>query len=141
MPAPPKKKKVPRPIINGRRAKVLVVDDDAFISGIYILSLERIGFDIKVVRNGLEGLEAAKADRPDIILLDLMMPKMDGFETLQRLKKDKNLKDIPVLVLSSLSQKEDTARALELGATDYLKKNETLPKQCILKVYRALKLL
>lgn len=135
-----KKKPIIPPEIDGRQVKVLVVDDDEFLSNIYVISLRRYGFGVSVARNGEEGLAAARKDKPDIILLDLMMPKMDGFETLENLKSDDGLKDIPVLVLSSLGQKEDTSRAMDLGAADYLRKTETLPNECLRKVYAALKL-
>jgi CheY-like chemotaxis protein len=134
----PKPKQMP--LINGRPVKILVIDDDAFISGIYVLALGRAGCDIQVVRSGKEGLVAAKANPPDIILLDLMMPEMDGFETLERIRKDTKIKDIPVLILSSLTQKEDTERVLSLGAAGFLKKTETLPKDCLSRVKETLKI-
>jgi len=124
--------------INGRPPKVLIIDDDSFISGIYVLGLERAGCAVAVFQNGREAIVAAENDPPDIILCDLMMPEIDGFETLILLKKNNKLKDIPVLVLSSLSQKEDAERAKELGAYGYLKKTEVLPKDCITKVKKAL---
>lgn len=135
-----KKKPIIPPVIDDRPVKVLVVDDDEFLSNIYVISLKRYGFDVSVARNGEECLAATRKDKPDIILLDLMMPKMDGFETLENLKKDDKLKDIPVMVLSSLGQKEDTGRAMSLGAADYLRKTETLPNECLRKVYDVLKL-
>lgn len=133
--------KLPPPLIGDRRAKVLIVDDDDFISGVFALPLERTGFDVHVVPDGIQALEAVRNDKPDLILPDLIMPKLDGFDTLTKLKKDKRTKDIPVLVLSSLSHGEDTARALELGAIDFMKKTETLPKECVRKVYETLNLL
>ena len=126
--------------IDGHPVRVLIIDDDPFISGIYVLGLERAGCAVGVIHDSKKALIAAEKEPPDIILCDLMMPNMDGFEVLERLKKNKKLKNVPVLVLSSLSQKEDAERALDLGAVGYLKKTEILPDDCIGKVKAALNL-
>jgi DNA-binding response OmpR family regulator len=100
--------------------KVLVAEDDPFLAKIYRMNLEQEGFEATVVGNGELALEAAKKDPPDIILLDIMMPKMDGFAALEQLKKDATLKDIPVLVLSNLGQESDVKKGKEFGAVDFI---------------------
>jgi DNA-binding response OmpR family regulator len=123
---------------NGEQVRVLVIDDDVFISGIYVLSLENAGIAVEVARDGVAGIKQAHEFKPHVIILDVMMPVMDGFETLERLKKQKATRGTPVLMLTSLTQKEDVARGQELGAADYLKKTETLPIEALAKIKKVL---
>lgn len=101
---------------------VLVVEDDPFYSKIYKTKLAKEKIESQVVGNGNEAMKAAQVLRPKLILLDLIMPEKDGFETLAELKADPNLKDVPVIVLSNLSQEEDIKRIMSMGAVDYLVK-------------------
>ncbi len=119
-------------------AKILIIDDDPFLSGMYASRLVADGFTVTSAMDGVEGLEVAKRDKPDVILLDILMPRMDGFETLKRLKADKNLKNIQVLMLTSLGQKDDIDRALQQGAADYLMKTQTLPSDASEKIKKLL---
>lgn len=114
--------------------KLMVVDDDRFITKVYSIKLTHEGYDVILAYNGEEALEKAKKDKPGLILLDLIMPRMDGFETLERLKKDPKLKKIPVLVLSNLGQETDIERAMELGAEDYLVKSNISLKYILEKI-------
>lgn len=100
------------------------------------LSLE--GFKIVAAADGEKALRAVKKDRPDLILLDLMLPKKDGFEVLAELKKDPETKDIPVVVLTNLGQKADVDRCSKLGAVDYLIKAHFVPSEVIAKIKRIL---
>jgi CheY-like chemotaxis protein len=122
------------PSMPGEGKKILIVDDDQFITSIYQTKFESEGFAVVTALNGLEGIEVAKAQMPDLILLDILMPKLDGFEALARLKKDPQTKDIPVLMLTSLGQKTDVDRGLEAGAADYLLKTQTLPTDAAKKI-------
>ncbi len=101
---------------------VLVVEDDPFYSRIYKTKLAKEKIESQIVGNGNEAMKAAQVLRPKLILLDLIMPGKDGFETLAELKADPNLKDVPVIVLSNLSQEEDIKRIMDLGAVEYLVK-------------------
>ncbi len=101
---------------------VLVVEDDPFYSKIYKTKLAKENIASEIVGNGIEALVAVKKSRPGLILLDLIMPGKDGFETLAELKADKATDHIPVIVLSNLSQEEDINRILALGAVEYLVK-------------------
>ena len=123
----------------GGKNKVLIVDDDAFLSGIYATKLELEGFQVVTARDGEEGLKTAGEENPDIILLDVLMPKLDGFETLKRLKQDEATKAIPVIMLTNLGQKEDIEQALEAGAQDYLIKAHFVPAEAVEKIKSVLK--
>ena len=99
---------------------VLVVEDDKFLSNIHKVKLAKEGFEARHAANGEEALKMAREKKPDLILLDLIMPIKDGFETLKELKADEALKDIKVIILSNLSQEEDRQRTMALGAVDYI---------------------
>lgn len=107
--------------------KILVIDDDPFTRDVFQLALEHAGFAVASAEDGVAGLAAVKAERPDVIMLDIMMPRMDGFETLAKLKSDPETKGIPVIMLSSMRASEDIARAMKDGAAAYLKKGEAVP--------------
>ena len=118
--------------------KVLIVDDDAFLSGIYATKLELEGFQVATARDGEEGLKAAMREKPDLILLDVLMPKLDGFEVLKRLKADADTKPIPVIMLTNLGQKEDIEKGLQDGAVDYLIKAHFVPAEAVDKIKKVL---
>ncbi|HEY4518290.1 MAG TPA: response regulator [Candidatus Paceibacterota bacterium] len=109
--------------VPGARKSILIIEDDRFLREIAGQKLEAEGFAVMSATNGKEALEilATKA-RPNIIVLDLILPGMSGYEILEKVKQDVNLKDIPVLILSNLGQEEDIDKAKKLGATDYLVK-------------------
>ena len=118
--------------------KVLIVDDDAFLSGIYATKLELEGFGVATARDGEEGVKAALKEKPDLILLDVLMPKLDGFEALKRLKADPETKSIPVIMLTNLGQKEDIEKGIEEGAVDYLIKAHFVPAEAVAKIKKVL---
>ncbi len=121
-----------------KKVKVLIVDDDAFLSGIYATKLELDGFEVVTARDGEEGLKAAMREKPDLILLDVLMPKLDGFEVLKRLKADAETKPIPVIMLTNLGQKEDIEKGLQDGAVDYLIKAHFVPAEAVDKIKKVL---
>ncbi len=121
-----------------KKVKVLIVDDDAFLSGIYATKLELDGFEVATARDGEEGLKAAMREKPDLILLDVLMPKLDGFEVLKRLKADPETKPIPVIMLTNLGQKEDIEKGLQDGAVDYLIKAHFVPAEAVDKIKKVL---
>jgi len=123
-----------------KKVKVLIVDDDAFLSGIYATKLELEGFAVAAARDGDEGLKAALKEIPDLILLDVLMPKLDGFEVLKRLKAEPATKNIPVIMLTNLGQKEDIEKGLEEGAVDYLIKAHFVPAEAVAKIKKVLKM-
>lgn len=121
-------------------AKILVVEDDEFLANIYKTKLGIEGFAVVAAKDGEAGIKAAKKEMPDLMLLDILMPKMDGFEVLKALKADSKLKRIKVIMLTNLGQKEDVDRGLELGADDYLIKAHFLPSETVAKIKKILNL-
>lgn len=113
---------------------VLVVEDDPFYSKIYKTKLAKENIEAEVVNNGDEALKTVKKARPGFVLLDLIMPGKDGFETLKELRADPNLSSVPIIVLSNLSQEEDVKRVMESGATEYLVKANVPIQDVINKV-------
>ena len=122
-----------------KKIKVLVVEDDSFLAGIYTTKLGLEGFEVLSAGDGEAGLKMAKKEIPDIILLDILMPKMDGFEVLDELKKDPTTQKVPVIVLTNLGQKEDVERGLKGGAADYLIKAHFVPADTVAKIRKVLK--
>lgn len=102
--------------------KVLLVEDDKFLRRVLEKKIINKGFEIFSAVDGEEALEKLILDKPDIILLDIILPKKSGFAFLENIKKDPNFKDIPVLILSNLGQDEDIKKGLELGAKEYFVK-------------------
>ncbi len=101
---------------------ILVAEDDLFLQKIYINQLKKGGYDVSGVPDGERALQIMKTGGVDLVLLDIIMPKKNGFEVLQERKKSKALMNIPVIVLSSLGLDSDITKAKELGATDYFVK-------------------
>ena len=101
---------------------ILIVDDNPTNLGVVVDYLEEYGFEILIARNGLVGLNRAQQTQPDIILLDVIMPNLDGFEVCRRLKADASTADIPVIFMTALSNVEDKLKGFQLGAVDYVTK-------------------
>lgn len=118
--------------------KVLVVEDDKFLIKAYSAKLKKEGFDTILASNGEDALRIAGEEKPDIILLDLIIPKKDGFDVLYDLKQNSKLKEIPVIVLSNLGQPEDIERAKKIGANDYLVKSNISMKDMVDKIKEVL---
>lgn len=116
------------------KTKVLLVEDDKMIIDMYTLKFSQEGYDITQAENGKDGLDLAKKELPDIILLDIILPQMDGFTVLKELKADDSTKNIPVVLLTNLGQDGDVKKGLELGAKDYLIKANFTPSQVVDKV-------
>ena len=122
------------------KKRVLIIEDDEFLAGIYTTKLDLEGFDVFHAADGEAGIKLAKKAKPDLILLDILMPKMDGFEVLKALKKDPATKDTPTVMLTNLGQKEDVDKGLELGAVDYLLKAHFVPSETVSKIKKILKM-
>ena len=122
----------------GNGEKILIVEDDPFLLSMYVTKLELANYGVLQASDGALGLETAKKDKPALILLDILLPEMDGFEVLTALKQDERLKDTPVILLTNLGQKEDIEKGLELGAVDYLIKAHFTPQEVMQKISTAL---
>ena len=112
-------------------SKVLIVEDDAFLRKAYNNVLTKEGFDVVLAVDGQEGLDAIKNDTPDIVILDMLMPQLDGIEFLERVNLKENYPNLKVIVFSNMSIQEKIDRALELGATDYKTKAMFSPKEMV----------
>ena len=106
--------------------KILFVEDDDALAGVYLVRLQAEGFDVRRVANGEEALAAATEYAPDLILLDVMMPKVSGFDVLDILRNTPEVANVKVIMLTALSQDADRKRAEELGADDYLVKSQVV---------------
>ena len=107
-----------------KKISVLIVEDDKSIMNAYKYKFDEVGFKVMVANNGDEALRLIKKNIPDIILLDILMPVKDGFETLVELKQNKNWQKIPVIVASNLGEEKDIAKAFKLGADEYIVKSK-----------------
>ena len=126
-------------IENMDKKRILIVDDDPLIARMYENRMQLDGYDVNVAANGEEALADVLRQKPDIILLDVMMPKMNGVETLKALKDDEKTKDIPVIILTNLGDRpEDIDKAKSLGALDYLVKSKISLKELSEKVKKTL---
>lgn len=121
------------------KIKILLVEDDPFLLSMYSTKFEIEGFTVLSADNGEDGLRLSTTERIDIILLDILMPKMNGFEVLEELKKNEKTKKIPVILLTNLNQKDEIERGLALGADDYLIKAHFMPSEVVEKIKKVLK--
>ena len=121
------------------KKNILLVEDDKFLSEMYVNKLASSDFEVELASDGREAMAKAKEVKPDLILLDIVLPKMDGFEVLQELKQDDSLRGVPVIVLTNLGQKEEVEKGLKLGATDYIIKAHFTPTEVVAKVRKVLK--
>ncbi len=121
--------------------KILIVEDDEILAKLYKTKLAKEGFEIQVASDGQEGFEKAKSFLPDLIILDLIMPRVDGFGFLQKVNQDPELssKKIPISVLSNLGQESDIKKATDMGAKDFFVKADISLTQMIDKIKAALK--
>lgn len=111
------------------KAKVLFVEDEEALADIYATKLSMEGFDVLTAKDGVEGVDLALHENPDLILLDIILPNKDGFEVLEDLKKNPNLKTVPILMLSNLGQNYEVKRGMKLGAYKFLTKSDFTPSQ------------
>lgn len=126
-------------MVNNTKAKVLVVEDDEMLAGMYSEKFTLSGFQVQVSHNGFEGVKMAESFLPSVILLDIIMPKMDGFVALKKLKKNPATENIPVIMLTNLGQADDVEKAKSLGALDYFIKANHTPADVVKKVEEVLK--
>lgn len=114
--------------------KILIVEDDRFLRELIKRKLIGEGFEVSEAVDGEEGIKKIKEEKPDLVLLDLILPGIDGFEVLNRAKEDEGVKNIPIVILSNLGQREEIERGLKLGAIDYMVKAHFTPGEIIEKI-------
>lgn len=119
--------------------KILIIEDDKFLRELIVrkLSIEK-EFEIVHAVDGESGLKVFKESKPDIVLLDLILPGIDGFEVLAKMKQDPSLSPVPVIILSNLGQKDDVERGMKLGAVDYMVKAHFTPNEIVEKLKQIL---
>ena len=120
--------------------KVLIVDDDETLSAVFETALQKSGLETVFALNGKSGIDKAKSEKPDLILLDQVLPDISGNEVLKTLKMDTQTQSIPVLILSNFSQEELVKEAINNGAMDYIFKYQVEPQDLVSKVKQALKM-
>lgn len=113
------------------KGKILIIEDDRYISKMYQLKLSLEGYEVVVAENGREGVDKVKEFQPNIILLDILMPELDGFEVLKIVKSEEASKNIPVLIMSNLGQEDHIQKGLELGASGYIVKSQFTPSKVV----------
>jgi len=118
--------------------KVLIVEDDKFLRQLIVQKLVKEQYEVIEAADGEQGLKKVQQENPDLVLLDLILPGIDGFEVLSRIKKNQELAKVPVIILSNLGQQEDVQRGLNLGAVDYLIKAHFTPGEIVEKIRKAL---
>lgn len=117
---------------------ILLVEDDPFLVEIYITKLKEEGFAVESVADGEECINKLEEKIPDLMLLDVVLPSVDGWEILRKVKKDERFKNMKVFVLSNLGQKEEIAKGMSLGADKFLIKSHYTPSEVIEEVKKAL---
>ncbi len=122
------------------KTKVVIVEDEKMLADMYATKFTMEGFDAQKANDGQAGFDLVKEVKPSIVLLDIIMPKIDGFGVLKMLKDDAELKDIPVVLLTNLGQDEDIKKGKQLGAADYFVKANHTPAEVVQKVKQVLKL-
>lgn len=120
------------------KTKILLVEDDTFLLGMYASKFELEGFKVALAEDGEKALRLAAKEAPDAILLDIILPKLDGLKVLEQLKKNASTAKIPVIMLTNLSQREEIEKGLKMGAKDYLIKAHFMPTEVVEKVKKAL---
>ena len=119
--------------------KILIVEDDKFLRELISQKLVKEGYDIGSAIDGEEGVKKIKDEKPDLVLLDLILPGIDGFEVLTQMKEMPSTSSIPVIILSNLGQKEDMDKALAGGAEDFMVKAHFTPSEIVAKIKFVLK--
>jgi DNA-binding response OmpR family regulator len=121
------------------KKKILIVEDDLFIRDIYHVKFSQEGFEVILAENGSEALKKLEQFVPDVILLDIVMPYMDGMEALKNIRSNENWKKIPVIMLTNISEKEKISESEGFGIDNYLIKSQFTPSEVVNKVNALLK--
>lgn len=117
-----------------QKIKILLIEDDPFLLNMYATKFELENFEVVVADDGDKGAKLAIKESPDIILLDIILPKKDGFEVLEIIKADEKARKIPVVLLTNLSQKSEIEKGMAMGANDFLIKAHFMPSEVVTKI-------
>lgn len=124
--------------MSNKKPLIILVEDDEFLAELYATKLSLEGFEVMLATDGEKGFKLIKEKKPALILLDIILPKLDGFEVLKKVKEDETIKNIPVILLTNLSQKDEVKKGLNLGAEDYLIKAHFMPSEVVKKIKQAI---
>lgn len=119
--------------------KITVAEDDQFLSNAYRVKLTKEGYEVQMTADGEELIQSLKTSKPDLIILDLLMPKKDGFEALKEIKENPLWKDIPVIIASNLGQTNDIDQGIKMGASDYIVKSDLSLEDLVKKIQSLIK--
>ncbi|MFA5030378.1 MAG: response regulator [Patescibacteria group bacterium] len=114
-----------------KKAKILLVEDDHILVDMYRLKFKISGLNLLIATGGYQGLDMIKKEKPDLVLLDIKMDDLDGFEVLKQMKADPTVKDIPVFLLTNMSEKEASDEGKQLGAERYVMKAKQTPEEIV----------
>ncbi|MDP2587794.1 MAG: response regulator [bacterium] len=117
---------------------IFLVEDDLFLSDMYRTKFDLSGYEMPHAEDGDSAVRMIKETKPDLVLLDIVLPKKSGFDVLKALKADQELSEIPVILLTNLSQKDDVDKGFKLGANDYIIKAHFTPAEVVAKVEKLL---
>jgi DNA-binding response OmpR family regulator len=121
-----------------KKHKILIVEDDPALLDLYSLRFSQAGYEVLKATDGDEGSSLAQLEIPDVILLDILMPTTDGYEMLRMLKENPKTKNIPSIIFSNLSQRDEVEKGLNLGAKDYIVKTMVTPSELVSRVEQVL---
>lgn len=122
------------PIKTLHNLKILIVEDDQFLRDLFVMKLKKEGAKIIEAENGEEAFSKVKSEMPDLVLLDVVLPKLDGFDVLKRIRNDETISKVPVIFLTNLGQQEEIDRGLRLGADFYIIKAHFTPSEVVAKI-------
>ena len=118
--------------------RILLVEDDPFLADIYTTKMEKAGFEVGVIRDGDGVIQAVKEQKPDLLVLDIVLPHLDGWEITKQIKQDENMNGLKIVILSNLGQKNDVEKGLKLGAVKYLIKAHYTPTEIVEEIKKIL---
>lgn len=121
------------------QTKILLIEDDPFLIDIYTTKLKEKEFKVSVALDGEEAIRKVEEENPDLVLLDIVLPKLDGWEILRKIKSNPKFKDLKIIILSNLGQKEEVEKGLRLGATKYLIKAHYTASEVVAEINKTLK--
>ncbi len=125
-------------MVESMKKKILIVEDDRSLQNALVEMIGRENFEVTSAFDGEEAMEKLKEEKPDLILLDIILPKKNGYEVLEEIKKGEEIKNIPVLILTNLEDIDDVQKALDLGATTFMVKSDFSLKDVLEKIKVAL---
>ncbi len=120
-------------------SKILFIEDDEFIADLYLTKLDLSGLEVRLAKDGQEGIQMANKGNYDLVLLDLLLPKINGFKVLEKIKQDEKYENTPVVILSNLGQQQEVEKGLNMGADEYLIKAHFTPQEVVEKIINKLK--